>query len=307
MQTEPPFAPIPAALITPSYQDELQQTIERGRQSRQNLALLNDTSFNSWLPYCWGYTIYRVRFEGDSDKRFVKGLDKLNTWLRYAIRGSRYRDGEGSAWLNPDFTPSPYDSTDELAKRMYNEIIQDYPDADEITTEPEGEEDFTPIGEAFSRWVASLNINLQLSRHNPRYNQCLIIDKAALESLERLPDTLPSIELRNPSHPDRAEVTPVLHNAWLWILDRETAEADRQGQEEEFPPWLRLRLSLFQSHWFWMVNQNYIYYKDWQRSAEEDTQKWETVLWWNPHGSSFNRTKREIREASAKADMPDAV
>ncbi|KAG8407916.1 hypothetical protein J3458_020225 [Metarhizium acridum] len=200
---EQSFAPITTDPLAISFADDyIRERSERSRPSRNFLALLRDPSLNSYVPYAWGFTIYRVRFEGDSDDRFAKALRLFSKWTQWLVRASKFTE-EGTRNLFPADVPVPSDDpTDDLADRLYNQVIEVYPNADSIVTGPEGEEDFSAVGEAFTKWVDALGINLTLSKNNTRHDQCLIIDKQALETLERLPEDLPPLRSERISHPN---------------------------------------------------------------------------------------------------------
>ena len=192
--------PLSEGSVKPSFPDDpLRQELEGRRTSWSSLALLADTSFNSYIPYGWGFTIYRIRFAGDSDERFTRALQRLINWIKWLVRASRYIE-EGVRDLFPCDVISPLlpaidDPTDHIADRLVNEVIEFTPgdgecDSNIVATGPEGEEDFSVVGRIFSDWVASLGINLSQSRNNARYDHCLIIDKKALKSLELLPEDM---------------------------------------------------------------------------------------------------------------------
>lgn len=110
-------------------------------------------AFDPRVPYGWGFFIYRAVFGEGTDARFAEGLHRLEKWLTWDAGSSRYRNEDATLWkANPDYMPAPGepDVTDEVAKRMWNEVVDEYPDTQEIITEPEESEDFSPIGRDFA-------------------------------------------------------------------------------------------------------------------------------------------------------------
>lgn len=290
MSLRPSFAPLPADPAYAAYgNDSERYSKEQNRTSWKALWILSDAAFNSYVSYAWGFTIYRLRFEGDSDERFQSALDRWEQWTRWVVRAARY--GNDSVW---EYNPSPagVEPTDQLADRLYNEVLEFVPDdADEpIVLEPEGEEDFAAVGAAFSKWVASLNVDT--SKRNARYDQCLIIDKASLESLEKLPETPPPLEHAR-CESGRREAHAHYYYAWLWVLDRKINDAEAAGEFIDCPPWLRLRVNWTQNLWFHgpMGTRP----QEWLHLAEEDRHNWETVKWWNPQALIVNGVQRQTR------------
>lgn len=298
MAALPKLPPLSEGSVKPSFpNDPLRQKLEGRRTSWSSLALLADTSFNSYVPYGWGFTIYRIRFAGDSDERFTRALQRLTTWIKWLVRASRYIE-EGVRDLFPGDVIAPLppaidDPTDHIADRLVNEVIEFTPrDGD---SEPEGEEDFSAVGRTFSDWVASLDVDFSQSRNNARYDHCLIIDEKALKSLELLPEDMPPLEHRKIQSPYRAPVVANFHNSWVWVLDRKANEALLEGEweEAEHPPWLRLRISLIMTLWFERAKGTIPL--DWLELREEDKHNWETVGWWNPQAIIANGVLRLSR------------
>ncbi|KAL6690877.1 hypothetical protein J3F84DRAFT_353058 [Trichoderma pleuroticola] len=97
--------------------------------------------------------------------------------------------------------PGEPDVTDEVAERMWNKVVEEYPDTQEKITEPEGSEDFSPIGRDFAARVESFDINTgpqdeKDRRRNTRYETSLIIDARVLKMLKGPPaDTPPVVPL----------------------------------------------------------------------------------------------------------------
>lgn len=271
------------------------------RFSYEALARIQDPAFDPHLPYTWGFTIYRIPFEGNSDERFAQALQRFTQWSKWIIRASRYSE-LASKPTAPE-PPATGDSTDHLADRFYNEVIKLDPSVKFITG-PEGQEDFSAVGQEFSNWIAGLNVDLEKTENNPRYNHCLIIDKNALQSLETLPDTLPPLGYEKSRHPRNRETFRSYHKAWVWVLDRKPCEAFSQGQEMKYPPWLRLRISSFLDIWFERAQRGIS--ADWQRLAQEDFQKWETVRWWSSAAFMINRLNRD-RRAPGYVSVQDMI
>ncbi|KAJ4292877.1 putative serine/threonine-protein kinase iks1 [Collariella sp. IMI 366227] len=89
-----------------------------------SLHLLQEyVNYSTYIPYGWGYTIYRAAFGPESDGRFAAGVKRLEDWLRFIVLQSCY-DAFGKRTdlpSNPDT-----DLNTLLAERLYNEVIQDY-------------------------------------------------------------------------------------------------------------------------------------------------------------------------------------
>lgn len=298
----PTFSPLP---IDPCYaaypDDDVRYQYEHHRTSWKSLALLADNTFNTYIPYGWGFTIYRVRFEGDSDERFQIALDRFDLWLRWLVRAVPYRDDN----INDIFT-GPNDPTNQIAERLYNQVFEFDPASlpdDPVITEPEGDEDFFPVGAAFSAWVASLDVDLAASRGNARYHQCLIIDKKALETLERLPNEVAPLHYYERNNEHFKSLFSKYDNAWVWVLDRESNEGLAAGENLDFSPWLRIRLSSIEALWFEKPKGN-LCKLEWRQLAEEDRHKWETVTWWNYQALMINAATRQVRENRAIWEQP---
>ncbi|RFU82009.1 hypothetical protein TARUN_191 [Trichoderma arundinaceum] len=302
---QPNFEPISRDLINPVYPDNPSKSfIERNRPIRHDLEAIQPEKFDPRVPYGWGFFIYRAIFGDGTDARFAEGLNRLEKWLRWEARNSRY-SSEAARWEeHPDFMPAPGepDVTDEIAERLWNEVIEEYPDAQEIVTEPEGSEDFSPIGRDFADRVESFNINTGPQdeddrRRNTRYETCLIIDGRVLEMLEKLPADTPPVVPLPTSSPESQQAAQILWDNWVWILDRESAIDREEGDEQEFPPWIRIRLTSLR---FFFFESAFGYVTtDWQSLVEEDKKKWDTVRWWNSVARTFNEVRRASRAASS--------
>lgn len=278
----PPFGPIQINLPKPPYHPY--------RSSYESLALIQDPTFDPYLPYTWGFTIYRVRFEGDSDERFAQALQRFTQWSKWIIRASRYSE-MASEPKGPE-PPATGGLTDYLADRFYNDVIELDPGV-EVITGPEGQENFSTIGQEFSNWIAGLKVDLGKSENTPRYNHCLIIDKNALKSLELLPDTLPPLEYGKINHPKDRETFRSYCESWVWVLDRKSCKAFLQGQEMKYPPWLRLYIGSFLDICFERAQREIPAH--WQGLAQEDSEKWETVRWWSSAATMINKLNRQRR------------
>lgn len=286
--------------------DRTRSLFETNRPIRRHLEAIKPEEFDPRVPYGWGFFIYRAIFGDGTDARFSEGLSRLEKWLRWDVRSSRYKHGDDEyVWEHhPEYMPAPGepDATDELARRMWNEVVEEYPDAQEIITEPEGSEDFTPIGQDFAARVESFDINTGPQdeedwRRNTRYETCLIIDGRVLEMLEGLPaDTPPVVPLPKLS-PEGQQARRVLRDNWVWIMDRETAINREEGNVQEFPPWIRIRLHSLR-YFFFQSAFGYVT-TDWQRLVEEDKNNWDTVRWWNTIAPMGNEIRRAFRAASS--------
>lgn len=301
MASLPIFPPILANSLLPSFPDDPQrEQLEQRRPSWSSLALLADPVFNSYVPYAWGFTIYRVPFAGDSDERFTQALQRLTQWIKWLVRASRYSE-EGTRDMFPgDVTapipPATDDPTDHLADRLFNQVIKlNIADARAVITEPKGSEDFSVIERAFSDWVATLGVDLALSKNNARYDHCLIIDENALKSIELLPKDLPPLEHRKLNNPNLRAVFASFCDSWVWVLDRKSNEAWLAGEKLEHPPWLRLRAYSFLELWFERAKVKTPL--NWQKVREEDKLDWETVGWWNSSAGILNIAMQQVCEA----------
>lgn len=119
---------------------------ERARIARVSLQLLDSmsrTGTGSHAPNVWGFTIYRAVFSPGSDERFAAGLARLDAWARFYVRQSRYLGEDEQIWeAVPQYIaqPAERDVTDEMAERLWNEVIEDFPDKLAVRSAPEGEE-----------------------------------------------------------------------------------------------------------------------------------------------------------------------
>lgn len=303
-RTQPIFNPISRDLIDPVYPDNPSRScIERHRSIRGDLEAIQLEEFDPRIPYGWGFFIYRAVFGDGTDARFAEGLNRLEKWLRWEARNSRYNSNEEGAWKNyPEYMPKPGepDVTDEVAARMWNEVVEEYPDAQEIITKPEGSEDFSPIGRDFADRVESFDIDTGPQdaedwRRNTRYETCLIIDGRVLEMLEGLPADTPPVVPLPISSPESQQAKQILRDNWVWILDRETAIDREEGDAQEFPPWIRIRLRSLR-FFFFESARDYVN-TDWQRLVEEDKENWDTVRWWNTVAPTCNQVRRAARAA----------
>ncbi|KAL7952212.1 hypothetical protein V8C34DRAFT_319237 [Trichoderma compactum] len=244
-RTQPIFEPISRHLTDPI------------RPIRGDLEIIQPEEFDPRVPYGWGFFIYRA------------GLNRLEKWLRREVKNSRYTSGdEADRWKeHPDYMPAPGepDVTDEVAARMWNEVVEKYPDAQEIITEPEGSEDFSPIGRDFAARVEAFDMDTSTQdekdrRRNTRYENCLIIDGRVLEMLEGLPeDTLPG------------QAEQILRDNWVIMV-----------------------------FFFFLSASGYVT-KDWQSLAEEDKDNWDTVRWWKTIARTCNKVRQASRAASSNA------
>ncbi|KAL7790705.1 hypothetical protein V8C43DRAFT_285236 [Trichoderma afarasin] len=306
-RTQPIFEPISRDLIDPVYPNNPSKSfIEKNRPIRRELEAIKPEEFDPRVLYGWGFFIYRAVFGDGTDARFSEGLNRLEKWLRWEARISRYNSGdEADRWKeHPEYMPAPGepDVTDEIAGRMWNEVIEEYPDAQEIITEPEGSEDFSPIGRDFAARVESFDINTgpqdeEDCRRNTRYEACLIIDGRVLEMLEGLPADTPPVAPVAKSSPESRRAKQILRDNWVWILDRETAIDREEGNVQEFPPWIRIRLRSLR-FFFFESALGYVT-TNWQYLVEEDYTNWDTVRWWNSMARTGNEVMRASRAASS--------
>ena len=183
--------------------------------------------------------------------------------------------------------------------------MDEYPDKEKNCGGSEnGDEDFTPAGRAFLRWGDDLGI--ELAPHNARYQTCLVVDDAALDSiLDDLPEAVP--EVKPPqllSQENRDIVRTIMCGAWVWAVDRETMQAREAGirrvPEDTRPPWIRIRLGYLPFLWFERLPG---YLPDWWRVFQEDDMKWDRVFWWNQSASIRDGILKAAREGVADEDQ----
>ena len=262
-----------------------------------DLGFLQDWQHNTYVPNGWGFTVYRAVFGPCSNERFAAGVKRLEDWLHFSVRQNRY-DLFGKRTALPSDPDT--DLTNLVAERLWNELVEDYPDKDKIklstTPDDEGSEDFTPIGTAFVRWAEQLGVDL--SRRNARYNHCLILDDAALKSLEGLPNEVPKVKPRPAGTPEGRDLTRIKQGAWVWVLDRETIQARQAGTfrrspEDIYPPWIRIRLPFLQTLWFYPPQG--LAPEEWWQVSEEDRVKHDRVFWWNERATTMNQVLRNHR------------
>ena len=256
------------------------------------------------MPNGWGFTIYRAAFGPGSDERFATAMQRLDDWLPVAILRGRYSalkfgfEYDGAAGLDPD--PSAM-----VASRWWNEIVDEYPDKEKNCGGSEnGDEDFTPAGRAFLRWGDDLGIGL--APHNARYQTCLVVDDAALNSiLDGLPEAVPEVKpLELLSQENRVIVRTLMRGAWVWAVDRETMQA----REREFAVSLRIpgrRGS--RSDWAIYPSCGLSGCRDTSQIggvfSQEDDVKWDRVFWWNQRASIRNGILKAAREGGAGEDQ----
>lgn len=113
--------------------------------------------------------------------------------------------------------------------------------------------------------------------------------------LERLPVDTPLVVPI--SSPESQQAEQILRDNWVWILDRETAIDREEGDEQEFPPWIRIHLKSLRFSFFESA-RGYVA-TDWQYLAEEDREKRDTVRWWNTVAPVCNEVRRASRAASS--------
>ncbi|KAK8017488.1 heterokaryon incompatibility protein [Apiospora rasikravindrae] len=239
--------------------------VERRRVVTKDLSLLRDPAFSPHVPYSWGFTIYRAVPGREHDARFAEGMRRLSEWMRWMICVRRYTEPDMRIWQRcPELMPQPHehDRWDDVAARLWNEVVEDHPDADQVDTTELGEEDFAPVGEAFLSRVDQLGVDT--SRLNARYDFCLIIDETVLQMLEGLPAETPPLEAPKlgprppppsldpeedirreeaahqarlaakraeanappappPPKSEQDRAKDLCQETWVWILDRETS------------------------------------------------------------------------------------
>ncbi|KAK7965992.1 uncharacterized protein PG986_000269 [Apiospora aurea] len=299
-----------------------------------------------WRRGSWGFTIYRAVPGQEHDVRFAEGVRRLGEWMRWVILVRRYTEPDMNTWPRcPELMPQPHehDRWDDVAARLWNEVVEHYPNADQVDSTELGEEDFAPVGEAFLSWVDQLGIDT--TRLNARYDFCLIIDETVLQMLEGLPAETPPLEAPKlgprppppslgpeedirrekaahrarlaakraeaiappappPSKSDQDRAKDLCRETWVWILDRETMEKYQEGEDIEFPPWARIRIRDMYAAWFDRAKGAVP--DDWEQHIQEDRHPWDTIRWWVCSGArTANEVLRRYRAQAAAATTPE--
>jgi hypothetical protein len=269
-----------------------------GSDNADRLRLLQQhKTLNTYVPFGWGFTIYRAAFGPGSDERFATALRRLDSWVRFGVLSGRFsllkfgREYDLLGGLNPN--PSEL-----LAERLWNEVIEEYPHKDKNRSGGEdGDEDFTPVGQAFLRWGDDLGV--VLNERNARYQNCLIIDDAVLDSiLDGLPEEVPEVKPRLVTGQEHQDLTRIqFRGAWVWVLDRGTVQAREAGvqraPEDVRPPWVRIRIGDLVMLWFERL-RGYIH-ECWWDVCLEDEVKWDRVFWWSDDAKIVNEIQRSSR------------
>lgn len=196
MSSETTFGPVPEELLRappggiwkPIY-GELQR--------------LNNALPRGQTPYTWGWTIFRTVCTPESDNCFSAAVDKLQRWLACYVEINKFpATRRRVGW--------PAEPVNELARRRRNDVVQDR----QLDTT-----DWAVVYDAFKRWVLQHNVTesdfrFDVVPSNVRYNSFIIIDQAALEALENLPENRPPLT-------EEMALTP---NAWVWVVCTKTLE-----------------------------------------------------------------------------------
>ena len=278
-------------------------------------------------PTSWGFTLYRAVFGPGTDERFAEALRRLRVWVQWHTKQSRY---SGFTYEekrdNSPFLPTegaPHD-TDELARRFWIEVVEDYPGRDAVRSGPDvepGSEDFSPVGRAFLEWVREHDKNIdQLEegdfKDEPwslyvRHDHCLIVDEAALSALETLPEHPPEVELL-PRQEERSRFETHRH-AWLWLLDRKTMRFQELGRppvrcrwmepdHPPFPPWCRIDPALLYLLWFGRPQR----YSPWNWSSvvlDGRDEEFGKVRRWVDGSTSLNELRASRSKAAREAEQ----
>ncbi|KAK4129552.1 hypothetical protein N657DRAFT_677153 [Parathielavia appendiculata] len=197
-------SPLQPQILSSNFPIKLQVRRLRN-QHGSNLRLLWEyETHNTYILNGWGFTIYRAAFGPGFDERFAAGLKRLENWLRFIVRQSRY-DAFGKRQDLPSDPDS--DAAALLAERLWNEVVEEYPDKEKnISGGEEGSEDFAPVGKAFIRWANELGKDL--SQRNARYHHCLVLDETALNStLEGSLEKVPELKSRPAGSQEGRELT----------------------------------------------------------------------------------------------------
>jgi hypothetical protein len=170
------------------------------------------------------------------------------------VKQFRYRGfSESEVNEHPEQLPTsgePHPS-DELARRFYLEVIEDYPNRDQVRAGlnvEEGDENFTPVGAAFLDWVDENA--LDVDDLYVRNDHCLVIDERSLVSLEALPDVPP---VSPQTAAEERDLLLITGKAWVWLVDRKATLDEEAGEpparlgwmepdHPSFRPWCRIHL-----------------------------------------------------------------
>ncbi|KAK7955013.1 hypothetical protein PG996_015818 [Apiospora saccharicola] len=269
MASIPTFSPIGHDLVYPRFDDPTKERVEQGRVVRANFRLLGDLKFGPYLPYSWGFTIYRAVPPGpEQDARFAEGVRRLTEWMRWLARNRRYTDEDVRMWqAHPDLMPQPadHDAWDDVADRLWNEVVEDYPNADQVDTAELGEEDLSPAGEAFLAWHAAHErpkFGDRFIAPNSRYDFCLVIDETALRSLEGLlpaePPALKALELgpKPPQFQSWEEECRYGRAAFEALLEPKMVDTSPQYGPMLLPSEQERAKSFCREAWVWILDRD---------------------------------------------------
>ena len=314
----PDFGPVPSPRPPSTSQDQL---------TADKLSYLRRTDRLTNHPTSWGFTLYRAAFGPGTDERFAEALRRLRVWVQWHTKQSRYRGSLTDSDIRSAGVPAlgtPHD-TDELARRFWIEVVEDYLDRDAVRCGLEvkkGSEDFSPIGRAFIIWVRENGKNIDQLEHDDfdadepelyvRNDHCLIIDERALAALETLPEYPPAGKPLLFEEWDMCFST--YQNAWLWILDRKTMRAQELGRppvrcswmepdHPSFPPWCRINTMYLFNLWFGRPDGYCV--SDWAGVVAESRagEEWGKVRYWDQASTVINETIADWRKMPLEQEL----
>ena len=191
-------------------------------------------------------------------------------------------------------------------------MVEDYPGREAVrcgSEVEEGSEDFSAVGRAFIAWVRENGKdvdqleagNFDNTRHPDLYvrnDHCLIVDERALAALEALPENPPAVGPMVYEEWGRCHDT--YQHAWLWLLDRNTMQAQELGiaplrpawmgpDHPPFPPWWP-RPYLFLFHLWFGRSEGYIP-GPWTSVVAESLkeEEWGKVHYWDETAMTRNK------------------
>jgi len=309
--TMPDFGPIPDWAMDPLHREpgENRTMMHGWDAAARHLTYVQMSDRYTKSPSSWGYNLYRAVDGPGTDERFEEAVRRLTAWVQWMVKQFRYHGfSEGEVKEHPERLPIPGEPhpSDELARRFYLEVIEDYPNRDQVRAGlnvEEGDENFTPVGAAFLDWVDENA--LEVDDLYVRNDHCLVIDERSLVSLEALPDVPP---VSPQTAAEERDLFPIKDKAWVWLVDRETTLDEMNGEpplrlrwmepdHPSFRPWCRIELANLVDLWFGRPQGHCI--ARWVGVLVEDSDitKFGKVRWWLNVGA---QTENALRAAAMK-------
>ncbi|CAG9950053.1 unnamed protein product [Clonostachys rosea f. rosea IK726] len=274
-----------------------------------------------------GFTLYRAYFGPRTDERFPDAVRRLDAWVRHFVLSDRYRGldadtREECRLLDSRLDPQRPLPSRELAKRFHLEVIEDYPGKEHIVAghaTEDGEEDFSSVGEAFTKWVTE-HVVTQDDLY-VRNDHCLIVDEKALEALERLPRSTPEPGPEPANAPQAKLLYGHNSGAWVWMLDQEYIHTFTHSGPEHIwirdtfgggprytdglpaSPWIRIMPSSIPEVWFHRPRG--FTPSNWTAVIQRDKQKFDKISWWNPVPSAVNEVYSRKRREQLAWQQPE--